>query len=133
MREKLQALEGVRVTVRATFARFGTKRGWQGREVKTVLLTNLTDVHGHPVCDHLWFACTKGFEALNLQPGDRLELDGRSKPYVKGYQGMRDEEWSETETDFKLSHPTNIRRVIESKAAKDGLGDLPLFANAQRL
>jgi hypothetical protein len=131
MREQLAQCEGRRVTVRATFSRFGKKNGWQGREIKTVLLTDLTDIHGRALCDHLWFTFNKQFEALDLQPGDRLELDGRSAAYVKGYQGRRGE-WDgdlpEVSTDFKLRHPTRVRKLeCRMKNAESETGQLVLL------
>jgi len=125
MRDTLKAVEGRRVRVRATFERFGSKRGWQGREIKTVLLVKLTDVHGHALCDHLWFNLTQGFEALKLQPGDEVEFEGRVAGYWKGYRGQRDDEdLPPVSRDFKLSHPNHFRKLGEPGA----LETLPLFA-----
>lgn len=119
MRDKLARVEGSRASFVASFGRFGTKNGYQGRQVKTILLTDVKDTAGNDICDHIWFTLTKGFEALNLQPGERVAFDGRVKPYWKGYEG--DDQMQER--DYKLSHPTHIRRYVRSIDIKD----LPLF------
>ena len=114
MRHALQALEEVRATFTGTFERFGSKRGWQGREDKTVLLRGIVDTAGNAVCDHLWFNHTVAFARLRLQPGDVVTFDARVKEYVKGYFGRRDEVYRPVEVDYKLSHPTRVRKVQET-------------------
>jgi hypothetical protein len=111
MRTALEAREEERATFQGTFARYGTKHGWQGREEKTVLLKDICDQTGKRICDHLWFNMTKAFALLNLQPGECVEFDARVKAYLKGYQGRRDDVWKLVEVDYKLSHPTKVRKV----------------------
>jgi hypothetical protein len=111
MRDALAPRNHTRSTFRGTFARFGTKAGWVGRQEETLLLTDLCDATGARVCDHLWFNLTKQFEALQLQPGDRVQFDARVKAYMKGYFGRREEVYTSTEMDFKLSHPTQVTKV----------------------
>jgi hypothetical protein len=61
--------------------------------------------------DHLWFNLTKGFAALGpLEPGAIVEFDARVKPYQKGCVNWR-QGIDERMIDYKLSHPTKIRRV----------------------
>lgn len=111
MRRALAAQEEQRATFRGTFVRFGTKAGWQGREEPTVLLAAICDADGRQVCDHLWFNLTKALAALALQPGDVVQFDARVKAYVKGYFGRRDDVWKPPALDYKLSHPTKVRKV----------------------
>jgi hypothetical protein len=91
-----------RATYRATFDRYGVKT-WHGKSATTVLLLNITDADGNAVCDHLWMNLTRGFETLDLRPGDTVEFDGRVTAYTKGRYHNR--------TDYKLSRPTRIRKL----------------------
>lgn len=113
MRKALAQREEQRPRVVGTFERFGTKRGWQGREETTLLLRDVCDAAtGRAVCDHLWFNLTKEFGRLNLQPGDRASFDARVKAYWKGYMGRRDDVYDKpVGLDYKLSHPTKVRKL----------------------
>ena len=111
MRKTLEAREEERARFKGTFERFGAKTGWKGRPETTVLLREIHDSAGAPVCDHLWFNLTKAFAALDLQPGDTVAFDARVKEYVKGYLGRRDDVYKPVEIDYKLSHPTKVRKV----------------------
>lgn len=123
MRHKLQAIDGKRCQFTAIFDRFGSKPAFKGPMIKTLLLTHVKDAAGHDVCDHIWFVCSQGFEALDLKPGDQIAFDARSKSYEKGYKGHRDaEDLPAISTDYKLSHPTKVRRMGQQPVA-----DLPLF------
>jgi hypothetical protein len=110
MRKALAARQGERATFHGTFERLGTKNGWQGRQDQTVLLTEVCDATGTPVCDHLWFNLTKAFALLRLQPGDIVQFDARVKKYLKGYFGRREEVYRPAEVDYKLSHPTRVKK-----------------------
>lgn len=112
MRKGLATREGERARVRGTFERFGTKRGWQGSTLQTVLLKDIDDATWTRICNHLWFNLTRAFAALQLQPGDVVQFDARVKEYVKGYCGRRDEVWKPAEVDDKLSHPPKVMKVV---------------------
>jgi hypothetical protein len=117
MRETLAARDGQRAAFTGTFERLGRKSGWKGRTETTVLLKDIRDAAGSPVCDHLWFNLTKEFAALGLSPGDRVQFQARVRPYVKGYKGWReDDDLSPLERDYKLSHPTKIVKLGEADA-----------------
>jgi hypothetical protein len=87
-----------------------------------VLLAQIKDHAGILVCDHLWFNVTKAFAALHLQPGETVSFEARVQVYWKGYQGRREEVWKPVEQNYKLSHPTKVRRVESTQE------DTPLFA-----
>jgi len=114
MRKELADKENVRSTFTGTFARFGTKNGYKG-PITTVLLKDICDETGKPVTDHLWFNLTKGFAALNLHGGERIEFQARVRQYVKGYKGhIEERQWeAPLEVDYKLSYPTKMRIVLE--------------------
>lgn len=107
MRKQLKKLNGQRFRVTATFNRFGTKDGFRGPE-KTVLLTDIKK-DGALITDHLWFACGKTFESLELTAGDIIAFDARVTAYEKGYRGRRAEAW--TEVDYRLERPTKARKI----------------------
>lgn len=118
VREKLRERDGLRSHFIGTFERFGTKSGYKGRIEQTVLLINVKDAQGEVVTDHLWFNLTQGFATLNLQPGDEVSFDARVQPYVKGYQGRRDDVYDRpVERDYKLSFPTRVRIANRARAA----------------
>jgi hypothetical protein len=128
LREELQKKNGERSTYRGIFVRLGRKNRYKPKKIgdewvhfdTTVLLRDIIDKDGQPICDHLWFNLTKGFEAIGeLHEGDEITFDGRVRPYEKGYAGRRDDgDEGFRETDYKLSHPTNIKRTKEAPEIK---------------
>lgn len=112
MRKELQKMKDERATFTATFERNGMKRDY-GRDKPTILLNNVCDTTGKQVTDHIWFDLTKGFAALDLQPGDRIRFDARVKKYQKGYQGHRIDVMRSVEYDYKLSYPTKIVKITD--------------------
>jgi len=113
MRKALKELGDYRGTFTGVFARYGSKHGWRGAVVRTLLFTDVRH-KGHRVCDHLWMNETRGFSSLsNLQPGDEVQFDARIARYYKGYLGDRDylDPFDALELDFKLSRPTKISIV----------------------
>lgn len=105
MRKKLAEINGIRKSFIGTFKRYGTKSGFNGTPITTLLLTNIIDSYGVVVTDHLWFNMTIGFENLGeLKENEKIGFDARVKEYEKGYVDDR-------EIDYRLSHPTKIRRV----------------------
>lgn len=118
MRDKLRAIEGQRARYRATFDQFNSRTSF-GYEVKTLLLRDVTDVHGREICDHIWFRRGKQFDNLNLQPGDRVEFQARADSYRKGY-GSREEK----QLDYCLKNPTKVCRLAVPNTMT---ANLPLF------
>lgn len=124
MREALAPHENKRLTFTGTFARFGKRRGWQGREEATVLLRDITNGAGEVVTDHLWFRLTAQFARLDLQEGDVVRFGARVTRYRKGYRGRREDMYvmdKPPAIDFQLSRPTRVEKVTEEK------GQLPLL------
>lgn len=114
MRKQLKPLNNTRKRFKGTVDSFGTKRGWEGITLPTILLTDVIDLSTNKkVTKHLWFNLTKGFSKLNLKEGDIIKFDARVKEYTKGYKGYREDLEFERpiETDYKLSHPTKIEKV----------------------
>lgn len=111
MRKELSKIEEVRKEFKGEFSRYGTKNGYKGVE-ETLLLKNITDENGRIITDHLWFNLTKGFKDLGeLKEGDVIIFNARVKEYEKGYKGYRDDVYKTIEIDYKLSHPSKVRRV----------------------
>ncbi len=110
MRKVLQPEKGNRKKFKATFVRLGKKTSYKGYSEETVLLSAIVDAEtGEPMTDHLWFSYTKGFQQLALAPGMRIEFEARVKEYKKGYvrKGLN----TKRSSDYKLSHPTKIKRA----------------------
>jgi len=111
MRRGLKEICEQRKKFIATFKRFGSKTNWLGFSEETILLVNVKDEKGKEVADHIWFHCTKGFEAIKpLSENDMIEFFARVKPYEKGYVNHR-KEIDDSELDYKLNNPTKIRKI----------------------
>jgi len=114
MRKGLEKINGNRTRFIGIFERYGTKTNFKGYPEKTILLKNVKqNSEDHNVTDHIWFSMTKGFEALGeLKQGDKIEFYARVNESYKGYDGYKEEvQWENPiEQDYKLSHPTQIRR-----------------------
>jgi hypothetical protein len=112
MRKGLEKINGDRTKFVGIFERYGAKTNFKGYPEKTILLKNVKQ-GSKCVTDHIWFSLTKGFEELGeLKEGDVVEFHARVKEYYKGYAGYKEEvQWEKPiEQDYKLSHPTKIRR-----------------------
>lgn len=110
MRNELAKIDGERSEFIGTFVRFGEKDGYRG-PVGTVLVRDVRDKYGEIVTDHIWFNLTKGFDSLNMKEGDIIEFRARVKKYLKGYMGHRYDVYSNIETDYKLSHPSKVKKL----------------------
>ena len=90
MRGKLGHMRGTRGAFTGTFVRTGTKRGWRGNIDLTLLLKDINDENGEPICKHLWLNHTKGFRDMekeqgDMEEGDVISFSARVKKYEKGY------------------------------------------------
>jgi hypothetical protein len=111
MRGKLAAQNEQRKTFRATFSKIGKKTNYQGYSEDTILLTNVIDLAtNETITDHVWFTFNKSFESLSPKIGDVIEFDARIKPYKKGYVNKA-LGFTRQREDFKLSHPTKLRKI----------------------
>ena len=114
MREALEAINEYRGTFTGIFERRGKKKSF-GYKKETLLLIEVTDESGNKMTDHLWFNLTKGFQSLNLSPGDIVQFNARVKTYEKGYKGRRSNINKKIELDYKLSHPTKLSVIGNKK------------------
>lgn len=111
MRKELEKIEEVRGTFTGVFVRKGTKNGYMCIE-ETILLKDVKNSEGKLMTDHLWFNYTKGFQKLGtLKEGDVIQFDARCKSYLKGYKGYRMDVYKPLEWDYKLSHPTKLKKL----------------------
>jgi fructose-1,6-bisphosphatase len=116
MRKALAEEKGKRKKFIATFVRLGKKTSFKGYSEETILLKNITDSEtGQMVTDHCWFSFTKGFEKISLTEGTRIEFEARVKEYRKGYVN-RAYNINNSKTDFKLSHPTRIKKLTSANS-----------------
>ena len=116
MRKELEKIgRKYRHVFTAEFVRFGSKRGYEGRKVRTILLKDVK-CGDSIVTDHIWFTMGKQFEDLQLASGDRIEFFARVAPYIKGYRGYREDVWDKpVEQDWRLSFPTKIRKLSKNE------------------
>lgn len=111
MRKGLAPELGKRKKFNATVGRLGRRVNYKGYSEETILLKTIVDVEtGKVVTDHVWFAYTQGFADAALAVGDTLEFEARVKEYRKGYLNKR-YNIDHSSSDFKLSHPTRIRKI----------------------
>ncbi len=120
MRKILAKQDGERKKFQAIFSRLGKKAGYLGYSEETILLKAIQDVEtGNQVADHVWFSFTKGFQDARLSAGERVEFEARIKQYRKGYVnsalGINNKTF-----DYKLSHPTKIRKVSAKLTTSGG-------------
>lgn len=108
MRNELSGMKEVRDTFQGIFVQYGTKL-YKGHSSVTLLLKNVTK-DGKLLTDHLWFTETEGFRKYQFKKGDVIEFTARVKQYKKGYVN-RKIGVNETQYDYKLSHPTQIKIV----------------------
>lgn len=104
MRDRLEKLNGKRLTFKATVGRFGKKSAYRGYPLDTVCFTDVKFNSGGNATDHIWFTSGKRIKELNLQEGDKVSFEARVKPYLKGYE--------KDEVDFRLS---NISKIVKLK------------------
>jgi len=110
MRKGLKNINGKRECFTGVFVRYGTKSSFRGPRKTTILLKDIKDQNGVILTDHLWFNLTKGFDEYDLKEGDIISFDARVKKYQKGYKGYREDVYEPIETDYKLSHPSKIKK-----------------------
>ncbi|WP_420331437.1 hypothetical protein [Pediococcus pentosaceus] len=120
MRKKLQELDHEK---RYTFTGFVERPG-KKRENNhwkpTLLLTNLMDIDGNKITDHVWINYTKGFRKLGLlTKGDKVQFDGRVDEYIK--EAIIDRERNVVikppMKDYSLVYPTKIK-LLNNHIAK---------------
>lgn len=113
MRRALEKIEGKRTTFTAVFERFGTKRGWKGYLEDTILVKEVVELETNIiVAGHLWFTVGKRLANIQFQEGDKIRFDARVTSYIKGYRGYG---FKDLEVDYRLSNPTNIKKVRDAK------------------
>jgi len=111
MRKELATRAGVRKKFRAIFIRIGKKTNFKGYSEDTILLKDVCEADtSNLVTDHLWFSYTQSFEKIVLTEGTVIEFEARVKEYSKGYMN-RALGKNKRSTDYKLCHPTKIRKV----------------------
>lgn len=112
MRKLLKQQIGRRGEFRATVAQFGTKSAFRGPDLPTMLLRDVKDETGQIVTNHLWMTVGKQLSRLNVQVGEEIVFVARVTRYEKGYKGSRADVFAAPpSTDYRLSYPTNVRRV----------------------
>ena len=108
MRELLEPFEGQRLRFSAVVERFGSKPGYKGHDLETILFKNVrVELSGELVTDHLWFVVGKW--SADLRTLHLVTFDARVTSYVKGYRGRREVYDSPLELDYRLERPSKVR------------------------
>ena len=103
MRRNLEARDEQRMRFRGTISRFGTKRGYRGRFLTTLMMTNVKFADSDEnATDHIWFTCGKWSDELEI--GDVVEFDARVGIYFKGYR--------REDIDYRLERPTKVTKIV---------------------
>ncbi len=110
-RPELAKINGKRERFTGTVDSLGTKRGWQGRTLETVMLKDIKDASGKIVADHLWFNLTQGLRQAGCIVGVTLQFDARVEGYESGYFGHREDVYKPGGLSHKLSRPTKIVKI----------------------
>lgn len=105
MRTGLKPFQNVRYTYVATFNRYG-KNTVSGRTYKTMLFTNVKNIFGDFVCDHIWIREAKKFNKFKLKKGDIVSFSAVVKPYKRGYYDTTDP----SAKDYRLVYIKNIKK-----------------------
>ncbi len=109
---ELAERDGSRARYTAIIKRFGTKRSF-GHDSITILLSDVRDVEGTEVNDHLWFQC--GHWTNSLCVGDYIAFDARVTSYAKGYAGRREDVIEDRgygrSISHRLSNPTRVEKM----------------------
>ena len=113
MRETLAALDGQRLTVRATVLKFSRCIGWAGIRRPTILLGQIAAVDGALLSDHLWLHLGKRMADLDLKLGDLIEFSARVAPYRRALFRLPGEPMT-FNVDYGLAYPTRCSVVKAS-------------------
>lgn len=118
LRDKLKDRLGQRFRVTAVFERWGQKKGYRGRRLRTLLLRDVRLAEtGEVLTDHLWFTSGATWECLGLERGDKVAFDARVTWYEKGYVGARAERKGEawSDIDYRLERPTKAEVIFDDE------------------
>jgi hypothetical protein len=113
MREALAILNGARITVQATVVRRSTRPGWTGTKQPTILLAEVRSLDGALLADHLWLLVGRRLAALDPQPGDVVQLDGRVQSYLHRHSRGSGAIMPDSE-DYNLYYMSNCRLLFRA-------------------
>ena len=114
-RRGLKQRNGERLRFKGIVQRFGSKPGYHGGVIDTLLLRDVVEAEtGETIANHVWFTLTKRWRNARVSVGDTVEFDARVKRYKKGYRGhdWRKRIESPPTFDYKLSYPSKVRVVV---------------------
>lgn len=106
MRQELKKIDKTRMSFTATVSRYGTKKNYHGFLDPTICLSNVTDINGNILTNHIWFSVGKTIEKLKLIENEVIKFDARVSGYVKGYYK------DGYSSDYKLNNISKIERII---------------------
>ncbi len=98
-RQALADKVGHRDVYTGIFVKQGMRHGRKG-PVATVLLKNLKDSGGQPVCDHLYFTMKRDFWLANMIYGDKIRFVGKVEEYERGHFSLKSSILDRGSVDF---------------------------------
>lgn len=107
MRQELAKINSTRMSFVGTVSRFGIKKNYHGFAESTICLSNVTDVDGNILKDHIWFSVGKNIGKLKLSENEVIKFDARVSGYTKGYY--------KDEFDYKLNNISKIERYDSNR------------------
>ena len=113
MRDALQPYVGQRIQITAPVQRMGTRIGWTGVKLPTILVGPVLDADGAELANHLWLQVGRRIAAVAPQPGDLLTLTGRVKPYTRRRRQYHGTTLS-YESDLGLAYPARCAVVTRA-------------------
>ncbi len=116
MRDALAPYLGQRITVSAPVKRFGTRPGWNGSKLPTLLVGPVLAADGSEITDHLWLHVGQRIALADPQLGDTLILTGRVRPYTRRRKPIGPGP-AVALTDLGLCYPTKCAVVAKAEVA----------------
>jgi hypothetical protein len=118
MRDALAPFIGQRITVTGRVQRFGTRPGWNGSKLPTLLVGPVLDAQGTEITDHLWIHIGQRIALADPQPGDYFTWTGTVRLYTRRRKPVGPGP-ALTERDLGLAYPT--RCAVVKAAAIEGV------------
>lgn len=116
MREALRPLEGRRITITGTVAKFGCRPLGFNLYGETVCLEDVIAGDGAPLTDHVWINMGARMEALDIRTGDVVTLTARVRSYTKHQRVVWKNgkfKFTHASLDYKLAYPSRVRRLAQ--------------------
>lgn len=107
MRIELEKDAGERKVFYGTFNQFAIAKHRSNKTTRTLLLTDIKDIEGHPVTDHVWMLSSRNFDDAKLKKGDQVKFQATIVNYIKN----RVDKAGTFSMDYTLEQPALIQKI----------------------